>query len=58
MNYYILARSVTTFDGPPWDSKRKKLLDESFEDIPETLVTEIFKIIDDPNYMTGPDVST
>lgn len=45
-------------DSPLWDPKRKKLiLDETIEDIPKKLVADVFKTIDDPNYMTGPDVS-
>lgn len=45
-------------ESPLFDPKKKKLiLDEPIEDIPKKLVAEIFKTIDDPNYMTGPDVS-
>lgn len=36
--------------------KRKKQ-DEQFEDISEETVTKIISMIDDPNYMSGPDVS-
>lgn len=59
VSHFFLAKSVRLLDSLPWDSKRKKLnLEEPFEDIPEKLIAEIFKTIDDPNYMTGPDVSS
>lgn len=55
---YFLAKPVRLVDSPLGNSKRQKIVvEESFEDIPEKLVAEIFQKVEDPSYMTGPDVS-
>ncbi|XP_044750210.1 histone acetyltransferase KAT2A isoform X2 [Coccinella septempunctata] len=41
-------------DTPVRETKRRR--DEHFEDIPEETVAQIIRTIDDPNYMTGPDL--
>ncbi|XP_045472544.1 histone acetyltransferase KAT2A [Harmonia axyridis] len=41
-------------ETPVRETKRKR--DEHFEDIPEETVAQIIRTIDDPNYMTGPDL--
>ncbi|XP_018562120.1 histone acetyltransferase KAT2A isoform X2 [Anoplophora glabripennis] len=44
-------------ETPLRETKRKKLAqDEQFEDMPQDTVAEIIATIDDPNYMTGPDM--
>lgn len=41
------------------EAKRRKLApEEVFEDLPRETVEQITSIIDDPNYMSGTDVST
>ncbi|KAK9869565.1 hypothetical protein WA026_003317 [Henosepilachna vigintioctopunctata] len=43
-------------ETPVKESKRRRLQDEQFEDLPQETVAEIIRTIDDPNYMTGPDL--
>ncbi|VEN51701.1 unnamed protein product [Callosobruchus maculatus] len=50
------GKSARSSDAPGREAKRKKFQEEQFEDIPEETVAEIMAIIDDPNYMTGPDM--
>lgn len=38
------------------ESKRKKIAEEQFEDLSAETVAQIIATIDDPNYMTGPDM--
>nr|XP_023019465.1 histone acetyltransferase KAT2A [Leptinotarsa decemlineata] len=44
-------------DTPLRETKKRKFVqDEQFEDLPQDTVSQIISIIDDPNYMTGPDM--
>lgn len=52
------GKSIRATETPIREAKRKKIAqDEQFEDLPKDTVCEIIATIDDPNYMTGPDVS-
>ncbi|KAJ8932177.1 hypothetical protein NQ314_014864 [Rhamnusium bicolor] len=51
------GQSVRSSETPIREAKRKKLAqDEQFEDLPQEMVAQIIATIDDPNYMTGPDM--
>ncbi|CAH0558007.1 unnamed protein product [Brassicogethes aeneus] len=54
----ISGKSMRTTDSTATrENKRKKLAqEEEFQDLPMETVAEIVATIDDPNYMTGPDV--
>lgn len=53
-----LGKSGRTPDTPVREAKRKRVVpEEQFEDIPMETVSQIIATIDDPNYMTRPDVS-
>ncbi|KAJ8950083.1 hypothetical protein NQ318_017808 [Aromia moschata] len=53
----LKGKTVRSSETPVREAKRKKLLqDEQFEDLPQETVAEIIATIDDPNYMTGPDM--
>lgn len=50
-------RSSRGGDTPLRETKRRKLAaDEQFEDLPMDTVAQIIATIDDPDYMTGPDL--
>lgn len=49
-------RSARASDTPYRETKRKKMADEQFEDLSKETVAQIIATIDDPNYMTGPDM--
>ncbi|CAH1105077.1 unnamed protein product, partial [Psylliodes chrysocephalus] len=51
------GKSIRATETPIREAKRKKIAqDEQFEDLPKDTVCEIIATIDDPNYMTGPDM--
>ncbi|CAH1117979.1 unnamed protein product [Phaedon cochleariae] len=51
------GKSVRGSDTPLREAKRKRLAqEEQFEDLPQDTVSQIIATIDDPNYMTGPDI--
>lgn len=49
-------RSARSTDASYREAKRKKVVDEQFEDLSTETVAQIIATIDDPNYMTGPDM--
>lgn len=44
-------------DTPGREARRRKVQEDQFEDLPSETVAKIMATIDDPNYMTGPDVN-
>ncbi|XP_057653056.1 histone acetyltransferase KAT2A isoform X2 [Diorhabda carinulata] len=51
------TKTARTSEMPIREAKRRKFASEDhFEDIPKETVAEIIATIDDPNYMTGPDM--
>jgi hypothetical protein len=54
----LTSKTSKASETPGREIKRKRLAqDEQFEDIAMDTVAQIIATIDDPNYMTGPDVS-
>lgn len=55
---FLLGKTLRPPETPVREVKRKKLTtEEPFEDVSEKTVAQIVATVDDPNYMTGPDVS-
>ncbi|XP_028147187.1 histone acetyltransferase KAT2A isoform X2 [Diabrotica virgifera virgifera] len=51
------GKTIRSIEMPSREAKRKKIAqDEQFEDMPKEIVAQIIATIDDPNYMTGPDM--
>ncbi|XP_044266959.1 histone acetyltransferase KAT2A isoform X2 [Tribolium madens] len=50
------AKSGKSGETPSRETKRRRAQDDQFEDIPTETVAQIIATIDDPNYMTGPDL--
>ncbi|XP_072393674.1 histone acetyltransferase KAT2A-like [Diabrotica undecimpunctata] len=51
------GKSIRSAEIPNREVKRRKMAqDEKFEDMPKETVAQIIATIDDPNYMTGPDM--
>ena len=56
--FLYASKTSRSCEGQGREAKRKRLAqDEHFEDISMETVAQIIATIDDPNYMTGPDVN-
>ncbi|CAG9859546.1 unnamed protein product [Phyllotreta striolata] len=53
----LRGKQVRATETPARETKKRKLAqEEQFEDVPKETIAEIIATIDDPNYMTGPDM--